>query len=171
MGYIPKSKHLKPDAVPTIFADSKPKKRRELSEKRIEKKNRQEIISQLLGETDGDETREEEEFTLEVPTGIPQIPIGIPPASTDDQRISHKKKSENKRKKDKKQKRAEEEPLCKTKEIGIQVSADTCDIGISCDIQTDHSTMIECSNCYAREHPNIVMSDHIYSNKSRKKVT
>ena len=50
MGYTLKYNHLKPDAIPTIFADSKPRKRRELSKKGIEKKHREEEISKLLSE-------------------------------------------------------------------------------------------------------------------------
>lgn len=162
MGYTPKSKHLKPDAVPTIFADSKPNKRRELSEKRIEKKNRDETISELLTETSGHESIEGG-LTSEVPSEIPSH-------STDEEIISRKRKAANKRSKGKKQKRTEEDPLFKSKDIGIQVSTDTYDVGISCNIPTDHSNMISCSNCYAREHPSIVMTDHLYSNKTCNKV-
>lgn len=44
MGYTPKRKLLKEDALPTIFDDSKPKKIRESSSKRYEKKEKQEVI-------------------------------------------------------------------------------------------------------------------------------
>ena len=73
--------------------------------------------------------------------------------------LSRKRKIEKKPTKGTKLKQKSEEPVSKTKDFGIQVSADTCEIGISCDIPTDHSHMISCPNCCARENPNIVMSD------------
>ncbi|XP_056012626.1 uncharacterized protein LOC125664557 [Ostrea edulis] len=51
MGYTPKRKLLKEDALPTIFDDSKPKKIRESSSKRYEKKEKQELINRLLENT------------------------------------------------------------------------------------------------------------------------
>ena len=108
MGYTPKYKHLKPDAIPTIFADSKPRKRRELSEKRIEKKHREEEISKLLSENH------------EASNSI---------AST---QMSRKRKTDMKLNKSKKCKKKSEKPVVKTKDIGIQVSADTSEIGVSC---------------------------------------
>ena len=43
MGYTPKCRYLKKDAVPTIFKDSKPPKKRVASERRQEKKNRKQV--------------------------------------------------------------------------------------------------------------------------------
>lgn len=50
LGYKPKYRYLKADAVPTIFEDSKPTKRRETSEKRLENKRRKEMVNDLLNE-------------------------------------------------------------------------------------------------------------------------
>jgi hypothetical protein len=44
MGYTPKRKLLKEDAVPTIFDDSKPRKIRESSSKRSQKKEKEEVM-------------------------------------------------------------------------------------------------------------------------------
>ncbi|XP_062599441.1 uncharacterized protein LOC134260934 [Saccostrea cucullata] len=48
MGYTPKRKQLKEDAVPTVFDDSKPEKIRETSLKRSEKRDKQELIRSLV---------------------------------------------------------------------------------------------------------------------------
>ena len=51
----------------------------------------------------------------------------------------------------------------KYKEIGIQVSVETCDKGVECDIPLDHTNSASCANCFARENPALAMSDHKYS--------
>ncbi|XP_062578783.1 uncharacterized protein LOC134240731 [Saccostrea cucullata] len=48
MGYTPKRKQLKEDAVPTVFDDSKPEKIRKTSLKRSEKRDKQELIRSLV---------------------------------------------------------------------------------------------------------------------------
>ena len=60
-GYKQKYKHLKPDAVPTIFADSAPPKRRLHTEKRIAKKERKELVAKLIEEYDKEKAAKERE--------------------------------------------------------------------------------------------------------------
>ena len=153
MGYTPKYKHLKPDAIPTLFADSRPRKRRELSEKRIEKKHREEEISKLLSEN--------HEASSSTATLISEFPS----TST-----SRKRKTDTNKNESKKRKKKSGEPVVKTKDIGIQVSADTSEIGVSCFLPMDHSYTISCPNCYARENPNNVISDNLYSSRPCDKV-
>ena len=43
MGYTPKRKNLKEDAVPTIFEDQKPAKRRKTSVERYERREKDEV--------------------------------------------------------------------------------------------------------------------------------
>ena len=145
-----------PGAVPTIFADSKPKKKREFSEKRMEMKIREEEVSKILSENDG-QMKIGNELNSEAPSTSKQM--------------SRKRKNEKKLNKAKKLRHQSGEPVSKTKEIGIQVSADSFEIGISCDIPSDHSYMIPCPNCHARDNPNIGLFDHSYSNKVCNKVT
>ena len=156
LGYTPKYKHLKPDAVPPIFADSKPRKRRELSEKRTERKQRDEEISRLLSEND-----RESNSIAGLASGPSNSSLHVSrkrKAGKTDAKLNQSKKSKQKR------------PVIETKDIGIQVSSDTIETGISCCIPTDYSYTISCPNCYARDNPNIVISDHMYSSKLQTKA-
>jgi hypothetical protein len=48
MGYIPTRKYLKDDAIPTIFADSKPTKVRKNTEERKQKLEKKEVSKCLF---------------------------------------------------------------------------------------------------------------------------
>ena len=48
MGYKPKRKYLNDDAVPTIFADSKPQKARKTSNERIQRQENKQVIDYSL---------------------------------------------------------------------------------------------------------------------------
>ena len=84
--------------------------------------------------------------------------LSVAPSAT----LTSSKQNTSKRNAKKGKKRKEDtEP--KFKDIGIQVSIETCDKSVECDIPLDHTNSASCANCFARENPGLAMSDHKYS--------
>lgn len=193
LGYTPKYRYLKPGAVPTIFEDSKPIKRREASEKRIEKKKRQELIDSLLCENQSKSSKNcdvnnldsenrpgpSTEVSASISTSAEPLPqnttsdqsdacVSINPVDLQSAVLDTDRKRKPRKTKKTKSKKMKVEVTSKTKEIGIQVSIETSEKEILCNIPVDYSVDSGCANCYAREHPTIVINDHLYSAKKPK---
>ncbi|XP_062574997.1 uncharacterized protein LOC134236860 [Saccostrea cucullata] len=145
MGYTPHRKQLKEDAVPTIFDDSKPKKRRQISLKRSEKKKKQEIIRSVMKTWSKATKTEPDDQPCPSTMNKSDVPIN-----------HRKRKSAGKVKSSKKIKLNEEMKNQETLKIPIQSE----DKSTSCNIQ------IEIPNhgpaCILRINPLISISDHNY---------
>eukprot|EP00105_Crassostrea_gigas_P012643 XP_011428697.1 PREDICTED: uncharacterized protein LOC105329205 [Crassostrea gigas] len=162
MNFKPRKK-LKKGAVPTIFKDSKTPKRREASEKRIKKKEKSELLKNILANAEDDKL-------------VPEDEAGC----------SYKAwRSEQKRKEEEawrsEQKRKEETiPKGKPKKAKVtRNSKNTVDtatqyeyiddrttknMGTQCDIRAEKPIEF-CVNCRARKYPSLTTSDHRYFKK------